>query len=369
MSDTRFMRQALRLAARGDTSPNPRVGCVITSQDGRVLATGYHQRVGMPHAEVEALRRLNFSAPGATLYVNLEPCAHHGRTPPCVEAILRAGIRRVVAGMTDPNPLVQGRGFQRLRDAGIEVVQGVLEADCLKLNEGFCKAITTGLPFVTLKQAASLDGKIATHTRDARWISSAESRSLVHHWRDLSDAVVVGVETVLQDNPQLTVRLAKQRTRRPPLRVVLDTHLRTPLDATVLNSEAPSLLLVGDHIEPQRLQTYRDKGIELQPLPLAQGRLSLPHAFVALYQRGVVYAFVEPGATLADALWRSGLVDRAYYFLAPRLIGGQTSPTLMGGMGFPRVDESISLHWESYRKVGDDLLVEVTPRPRPERKE
>lgn len=184
----------------------------------------------------------------------------------------------------------------------------------------------------------------------------------MHRWRAESDAIVVGVETVLQDNPLLTARPARKGKRRPPLRVVLDTHLRTPLQAHVLNGDAPTLLLVGENVPAEALQLHRAAGVDIQSVPLEQGRLSLPHAFAALYQRGVVYAFVEPGATLAAALWRVGLVDRAYYFLAPRLLGGETSPTLMGGEGVLSVREGISLQWERMQRVGDDVLLEVRPR-------
>lgn len=368
--DERWMRRALALAAKGDTSPNPRVGCVIV-HDGRLLSSGYHHRVGQAHAEVEALTPLNFSAPGATLYVTLEPCAHHGRTPPCTETILRSGIRRVVAAMVDPNPLVQGRGLELLRQAGLEVVVGVLEAKAQALNRGFIKAMLRRLPHVTLKLAATADGKTATRTGASRWITGPDARALVHRWRGESDGVLVGIGTVLKDDPQLTVRLSRPlpnaRERRPPVRVVLDSQLRCPLNARILEPDAPTLLVCGEHVPVERQQLFRARGIEVLTVPCqataAGERLDLVAAMTALLQRGLVYLFAEPGATLGAALLQAGLVDRCLFFYAPQLFGGVSAPGMLGGEGVAEVAESIRLQFERFRRVGADLLVEAVPLP------
>lgn len=362
MSDARYMRQALRLAARGDTSPNPRVGSVVV-KDGQVLATGFHARAGQPHAEVEALKKLNFSAPGATLYVNLEPCSHFGRTPPCTDAILRAGVTRVVAGMVDPNPLVSGRGFELLRSAGVEVVTGVLEAECQALNRGFVKAITTHKPYVTLKLAATADGKTATRTGASRWITSPDSRALVHQWRAHSDAVLVGVGTVLKDDPQLTARLERPVKRRPPLRVVLDTHLRAPAHAKVFSPDAPTLVICGENAPFEAEAALLAVGVQVARVPELDGHLELAKALELLYQRGVVYVFAEPGATLAAALMHAHLVDRCCFFYAPHLFGGQNAPGMLGGTGVEKVSDAVNLRFDQIRRVGPDLLVEARVVP------
>ncbi|UCF84800.1 MAG: bifunctional diaminohydroxyphosphoribosylaminopyrimidine deaminase/5-amino-6-(5-phosphoribosylamino)uracil reductase RibD, partial [Desulfobacteraceae bacterium] len=248
--DEKFMREALRQARKGlgRTSPNPAVGTVIV-RDGQILAKAYHRKAGLPHAEAEALSKLRGSAPGGTLYVNLEPCNHHGKTPPCTEAILRSGIERVVVGMKDPNPAVTGGGCEFLRRNGIKLTTGVLEQECRQLNEAFIKFATSGRPFVILKSALTMDGWTATSQGHSKWITSEKSRQFVHRLRDQVDAVMVGIGTILADDPCLTTRL-NRGLGKDPLRIIVDTHLKTPPNAKVLNhsSSADTLLVVGPHV-------------------------------------------------------------------------------------------------------------------------
>jgi len=360
MIDARWMQLALQLAARGRTSPNPRVGAVVV-REGELLATGYHRAVGQPHAEVQALSLLDFHAPGATLYVNLEPCAHFGRTPPCVDAILRSGIRKVKAGMMDPNPLVKGRGFQALRDAGVEVEEGILLAECQKLNEGFTKAITTGLPWVTLKLAATADGRTATRTGESRWITSPEARRQVHRLRSASDAVLVGIGTVLKDDPELTARFPGRARAAQPLRVVLDSRLRVPLEARVLEPDARTLLLTTSHAAPEKIDALRQRGVDVEIVPEVEGRIDLREALRVLTRRGIVYVLAEPGAELAASLVTEGVVDRYWFFFAPKLFAGLEAPGMLAGPGITRIDDAVALRWGQVRRVGPDLLVEAFP--------
>lgn len=360
MTDEQWMARTLALAARGNTSPNPRVGCLVV-RDGQVLSSGYHHRAGGAHAEVEALAPLQFRAPGATLYVNMEPCAHFGRTPPCVDAVLRSGVTRVVTAMVDPNPLVHGRGIERLREAGIDVVVGVKEAQARELNRGFIKAVTEQLPYVTLKLAATADGKTATRTGASRWITGPEARKKVHQWRAASDGVLVGIGTVLLDDPQLTVRLDRPSRRPPPVRIVLDSHLRCPLTARILDGEAPTLLVCGEQVPPERRAAFRARGAEVLAVPMDGPSLELRAALRALLQRGFVYLLAEPGATLGAALLQAGLVDRCAFFYAPRVFGGAAAPGMLGGEGVAEVSQAVQLQFESVRRVGRDLLVEAVP--------
>ena len=362
MSDEGFMKQALKLARRGRPSPNPRVGAVIV-KDGRVLATGYHRAAGKPHAEAEALAQLGFRAPGATLYVTLEPCVHYGRTPPCSETIVSSGIAEVVAGMVDPNPQVRGRGLTRLREAGIHVRVGILEAQCRELNRGFIKVMTTGLPYLTVKTAATADGKLATVSGASRWITSEPARRAGHRLRAESDAIIVGAGTVLADDPSLTARKGDHLQRRQPLRVVLDSTLRAPLEASVFTDQAaPTVVYTTGAAAARKRRMLEARGVEVEEVPGdGTGRVSIPAALRSLARRGVLYAMAEPGSTLAWSLARSGLVDRYWFFLAPKLFGGASAPSVVGGEGVRRVDDAVHLRWVRVRRVGPDILVEAVP--------
>jgi len=354
--DRRFMRLALRLARRGlgRTSPNPAVGAVVVA-GGVVVGRGFHRRAGLPHAEVEALRAAGVRARGATVYVTLEPCAHHGRTPPCTEALVAAGVGRVVVGTDDPNPRVPGDGTGRLRAAGIEVVRGVLADECAALIAPFRKHVTSGLPWVTLKLAASLDGRIATVTGDARWITGEDSRRYAHRLRAEHDAILVGAETVRRDDPELTCRI---RGGRNPLRVVLDGRLRVPAQARVLTTAgtAPTLVLTGRTAPAARLRRIAARGAEVVRLPDVDGRLPWRGVLRALGRRGVMSVLVEGGAAVAAAALRAREVDRLLLFVAPKLIGGDGVP-MVGALGVRRVARALRTGPLTVRQFAADLLV------------
>jgi diaminohydroxyphosphoribosylaminopyrimidine deaminase/5-amino-6-(5-phosphoribosylamino)uracil reductase len=358
--DEQFMGEALALAAqaRGRTSPNPMVGSVVV-RDGRVVGRGYHIKAGAPHGEAAALGDAGVQANGATLYVTLEPCCHYGRTPPCTKAIIAAGIRRVVAAMRDPNPLVSGQGLEELRQAGIEVKLPVLEAEAAALNEVFIKYITTKRPFVLLKVAASLDGKIATVTGESRWITNERSRLLVHQLRDQVDAIMVGINTVLRDDPLLTTRLPGGGGR-DPMRIIVDSRLRLPCEARVLTASTTASTLIAT-----TPQAPRDKRLQLEAagakILIVEGdgpRVPLGALLEQLGAMQVTSVLLEGGGELHSSALRAGIVDKVLFFLAPKLIGGRVAPPAIGGEGFARLDEAVTLERMHVRQLDDDLLIE-----------
>ncbi|MBO8141259.1 MAG: bifunctional diaminohydroxyphosphoribosylaminopyrimidine deaminase/5-amino-6-(5-phosphoribosylamino)uracil reductase RibD [Firmicutes bacterium] len=351
------MDVALALAARGHgtTWPNPMVGAVIV-HDGRIAGMGYHRRPGEPHAEVHALNDAGSLARGATLYVNLEPCSHHGRTPPCTEAIIAAGVRRVVAAIVDPDPRVQGRGIARLREAGIDVVVGVREAEARQLNEVYLKYKSTGRPFVLLKAAASLDGRIATVTGHSRWISGADARALVHRLRAVMPAVMVGIGTALADDPRLTARTDPPPPRQP-LRVVVDSLARLPPHARMLKVPGSTLVAVTKAAPAERLRRLERAGAKVAVLPDQDGRVSLPALMSELSRQGVAGVLLEGGATLNGAMIAQGLVDKVMFFLAPLLIGGRSAPGAIGDPGAQVLEEAPRLSDVTFEPCGADLLV------------
>ncbi|MBF0460169.1 MAG: bifunctional diaminohydroxyphosphoribosylaminopyrimidine deaminase/5-amino-6-(5-phosphoribosylamino)uracil reductase RibD [Magnetococcales bacterium] len=360
------MQQALRLASRaaGHTRPNPLVGCVIV-REGRVVGKGYHQRAGLPHAEVLALRQAGTAAQGATVYVTLEPCNHHGRTPPCTDALLQAGVKRVVAAMEDPNPLVAGQGLHRLLAAGVAVTVGVCQAEAAMLNQPFVTWITQGRPLVTLKMAASLDGKTATRTGESQWITGPLARQAVHRLRARHDGVLVGIGTVLADNPQLNCRL---RGGRDPIRLVVDSTLKMPLEAAILTASRTAGIWIAttEHAPAARRRALAQKvgerhdGQILLCRATPSGRVDLADLMAQLGQRGILSVLAESGATLSAALWEAGLVDRLALFLAPLLIGGRMAPGLLQGEGVARLAEAQRLTNLRVTPMGADLLLEGT---------
>ncbi len=355
------MRRALALAQRGYTAPNPMVGAVIV-KDGRIVGEGYHRRAGMPHAEIEALRRAGESARGATLYVTLEPCSHWGRTPPCADALIEAGVRCVYAAMQDPNPQVAGKGFEKLREAGIEVQVGVLEERARQLNEIFIKYHTTGMPFVTVKAAMSLDGKIATHTGDSKWITDEPARRLVHRLRARHDAVMVGIGTVLKDDPLLTVRLPRLREPLHRLRVIVDSRLCCPEEARVLHVEdSPTLIATTEAAPSEKIARLRERGVEVEVLPADAGHVNLHELIRVLAQRGVTGVLCEGGGTLIASLLAQRLVDKVVFFYAPRIIGGRDAPTAVEGEGYACIEGCLRLDRVHWRKVGRDMMVQAYP--------
>ena len=369
--ERRFLSRALALARRGlgRTSPNPAVGAVLV-RDGQVVGEGYHHRAGEPHAEVLALREAGEAARGATLYVTLEPCSHWGRTPPCADALIRAGVRRVVACTLDPNPRVDGRGFARLAAAGVEVALAgePFRERARRLNAAYEKHVTTGLPYVTLKVAMSLDGKIATASGDSRWISGEASRAMAHRMRARHDAVMVGVGTVLADDPLLTARPPGRPPARQPLRVVVDSEARTPPGSRLVASAgpgAPVLVATTTRAPAARADALRAAGAEVLALPPGpDGRVDLRALMAHLGGRGITGVLVEGGATLAGSLVASGLVDEVVAFVAPVILGGERAPSPVGGAGAARVAQAWRVaHWRVRAVPGSgsppDLVIEA----------
>ena len=350
------MREAIRAARHGlgRTSPNPAVGAVVV-RDDRIVAIGWHRQAGTPHAEIHALRMAGELARGATLYVTLEPCSHYGRTPPCVNAIIDAGISRVVAAMSDPNPKVAGRGFARLRDAGIEVAVGVCEAESRRLNEVFLKWITTGMPFVMLKTAMSLDGKIATATGQSQWITSEAARRRVHEWRNVFDGIMVGIGTVLADNPSLTTRLEFEG--RNPVRIIVDSSARTPLDANVVSDKkARTLIAVTEHAPQQKVDALIGRGVEII-VAGSEECVDLRRLMRELAAREITSIMVEGGGTLNFSLLKAGLVDKINAFIAPKVLGGRDALTGVEGEGFSTLQDAVELSDVSTEMLGGDILI------------
>jgi diaminohydroxyphosphoribosylaminopyrimidine deaminase/5-amino-6-(5-phosphoribosylamino)uracil reductase len=356
------MRRALELAARGwgRVSPNPMVGAVVL-HDGRIVGEGWHEGPGTPHAEVMALRGAGADlARGATVVCTLEPCDHTGRTPACTTALIDAGVARVVAAAGDPNPLVDGAGFARLRAAGVEVELGPCTTESRRLNEAFERHVTTGLPFVTVKQAATLDGKTAAVDGSSKWITGPDARADVQRLRAGADAIVVGSRTAIADDPSLTVRDARFGHARPPLRVMVDTQGRVAPDARLFDNAAPTLVATSERTSAHRVAEWTAAGAEVVTLDTEPtGGVSLLGLMTNLGKRDVQGVLVEGGATLAWGFVRDGLADKVVLYLAPRLLGGATAPGVLGGAGFSPVAQALPLEFSSVERLGPDLKVEA----------
>lgn len=352
--DSAWMAQALRLAERGlyTASPNPRVGCVLV-QGGNVAGEGWHERAGEPHAEIHALRAAGGAARGATAYVTLEPCSHHGRTPPCADALIGAGVARVVVAMQDPNPQVSGQGMAKLRAAGIAVECGLMEVAARELNMGFFARMTRGLPWVRSKIGMSLDGRTALANGASQWITGEAARRDVQHWRARSCAVLTGIGTVLADDAQLNVR--DMAVTRQPLRVVLDSHLRMPSGARILQGGGKTLIYAA---QGEQSAALRNAGAEISVLPDAAGRVDLEAMLRDLAQRGVNEVLVEAGSTLNGALLRAGLVDELLLYVAPQLLGDAARGIAQLGE-LTALEQRIDLDWQDIRQVGADLRILV----------
>ena len=361
--DDRFMARALELAARarGLTSPNPMVGAVVV-QHGVVVGEGFHRAAGAPHAEIEALAAAGSHARGATLYVTLEPCTHQGRTPPCAPAVVGAGIRRVVVATEDPNPLVSGGGLDVLRAAGIEIERGVLETHAVAVNRQFLTAVRERRPHVTLKAAATLDGKIADAQGASKWITGDAARAHAHHLRSEVDAIVVGIGTVLADDPALTVRL-EERWPREPLRVVLDSTARTPASARLIQGATPTraLIAIGADAPDDRVGALEATGAQLVRCPDGNGRVSVATLLAELFARDVRGLLVEGGAEVAASFVDAGVVDRVAMFFAPLIVGGRDAPPVVGGPG-RELKRALALGPLEVRRLGDDVFVEADVR-------
>jgi diaminohydroxyphosphoribosylaminopyrimidine deaminase/5-amino-6-(5-phosphoribosylamino)uracil reductase len=373
-TDEEFLREALDLARRGIglTSPNPNVGALIVSQDGEVAGTGTHTYEGLKHAEILALEQAGERARGATVYVNLEPCSHHGRTAPCADALIAAGVRRVVSGMPDPNPLVSGQGFARLREAGISVASGILADESQYLNEAFANYIRRKEPLVTLKTAMTLDGKIAPPPGESEnptalgsgsasggWITSEAARAHVQELRHQSDAIMVGVGTIIADDPLLTDRSGLAR-RRPLLRVIVDSRLRLPLESRLVHSGREDVLVVCSFAEEKRKQTLREHGIRVEQLPAAtmDGRPSLTSVMQLLGQLEITSLLIEGGAMINWAALHSGVVDKVFFYYAPKVLAGTGAIPFATTSGFRSLNDAAYVRGLRFHRFGEDFAVE-----------
>ena len=358
------MRRALRLAALGrHASPNPMVGCVLVSASGQTVGEGWHPKAGEPHAEVFALREAGERARGATAFVTLEPCSHHGRTPPCADALLTAGVRRVVCAMADPDPRVSGRGLEKLHAGGVEVSVGLLEAEARALNAAYIKHRETGLPWVVLKTAMTLDGKIATAAGDSKWITSPLSRLAVHRQlRDRCDAILTGIGTVLADDPSLTTRLTHKEGRNP-WRIVVDSRLRTPADARIVRQageDGRTILATTAGADPARQAALEALGCKMLICEAVNGRVDLADLLRRLGTRGdIIGVLVEGGGQLAASLLAHNLADRWLAFIAPKVIGGDAAPGPVGGMGIARMADAQAIKFRQIRRCGPDIVIDA----------
>jgi diaminohydroxyphosphoribosylaminopyrimidine deaminase / 5-amino-6-(5-phosphoribosylamino)uracil reductase len=372
--DEQYMRRVLELARQGTalTSPGARVGAVVVDANGEVAGTGFYTYDGVKHAEVMAIEQAGTRARGATLYLNLEPCSHQGRTPPCADAVVAAGVRRVVTAMADPNPLVAGRGFDRLRAAGIEVETGLMETESRKLNEDFARYILTRQPLVTLKSGMTLDGKIApppgeSHNPSALgasgatggWITSAEARAHVHELRHASDAIMVGVGTVIADDPLLTDRTGLPRRRRL-LRVILDSRLRLPIDSRLVKTAAQDVVVFCSFAEERRKRELEERGIRVEQTRLGSGdgRPDLRQIVARLGQMEITSLLIEGGALVNWTALASGIVDKVFLYYAPKILAGTGSVPFAAGAGFRRISEAAMVKNITLHRFGEDFAVE-----------
>ena len=355
-----YMSLALSLAklALGQVSPNPAVGAVIVKDDV-IVGQGYTRPPGSDHAEIVALKQAGEEARGATLYVTLEPCCHFGRTPPCTQAIISAGISAVYFTMNDPNPLVAGKGQAELHRAGIKTYVGQYAAEAAELNEAFMKYITTGLPFITVKLAASLDGKIATKTGDSKWVTGEAARKIVHHMRYVSDAVMTGANTIIADDPHLTVRLAVKGgiTHKQPLRIIIDGMGRTPPTARIFTETGKTLVVVGTSLPAESRSSLKTTGAEILELPSEAGVMDLKQLLKVLGERQVTSILVEAGGILLGSLFDAGLVDKVVAFLAPIIIGGKGARAAVAGKGVENLSDCSRLKRVKMERVGEDIMI------------
>jgi len=360
MNDEHFMQMALTLARKGQgfTSPNPMVGAVVV-KDGQVVGSGYHHAAGKPHAEVNAIDDAGDAAAGATIYVNLEPCNHTGRTPPCTRKIIQAGIDRVVVAMRDPNPDVTGGGIDYLKSRGLQVTAGVCQAEAQRLNEVFVKFSNTQRPFVILKCAATLDGRIATRSGDSKWITNEQSRSFVHHLRHSVDGILVGIDTVKADNPSLTTRLNSE-PGKDPVRIILDTHLSISAEAKVLrlDSDSDTVLVAGKKVDPKKRAAIEKKGVRVMEAPLSNSRIDMVTLVEQLGAMDITSVLIEGGGRVIASALKSGIVDKIALFYAPKIMGGDDGIPICRGDGPAAMKDCIQINDISVQRFGDDVMIE-----------
>ncbi|MBU5483642.1 bifunctional diaminohydroxyphosphoribosylaminopyrimidine deaminase/5-amino-6-(5-phosphoribosylamino)uracil reductase RibD [Clostridium sp. MSJ-11] len=356
--EEKYMKRALELAKLGEgfVNPNPLVGAVIV-REGKIIGEGYHEFFGGPHAEINAFNNATEDVKGAHMYVTLEPCSHYGKTPPCASSIIEKGISKVIIAMKDPNPVVSGRGIDLLKSKGIEVQVGVLEQESKTLNEVFIKYITTKLPYCILKTATTLDGKIATATGDSKWITGEKSREYVHQVRNKISGIMVGVETVIKDNPSLTTRL-KDRKGRNPIRIIVDSKGRIPLESKLLKEEGKTIIATTENISSDKCFKLEELGAEIIVTPLKNNRVDLKYLMKELGERRIDSILLEGGGTLNYSALKEGVVDKVMAFIAPKIIGGSSSKTSVEGDGIELMKDSIKLKNISLQRFDDDFLIE-----------
>jgi diaminohydroxyphosphoribosylaminopyrimidine deaminase/5-amino-6-(5-phosphoribosylamino)uracil reductase len=357
--EEKYMKKALEIAKLGEgyTSPNPLVGAVIVKND-KIIGEGYHEKFGENHAEVNTFLNASEDLSGADMYVTLEPCSHYGKTPPCAERIVKEGIKKVVIAMEDPNPLVAGKGIQILREAGIEVETGILKKEAEDLNEIFLKYIKDKIPFCILKTAMSLDGKIATYSRDSKWISNEKSRKYVHELRHRVSAIMVGIGTVLADDPMLTTRL-DVKEGKDPIRVIVDSKGRIPLESKVINSnsKARTILATTNKIPKHKKEQLESKKVEVVITPSKNGKVDLKYLFEYLGEMGIDSILVEGGSTLNESMIKEKLVDKVITFIAPKIIGGAKAKTPVEGRGFEYVKDAVVLGKIETKIFDEDVMI------------
>ncbi|MBV7276693.1 bifunctional diaminohydroxyphosphoribosylaminopyrimidine deaminase/5-amino-6-(5-phosphoribosylamino)uracil reductase RibD [Clostridiaceae bacterium UIB06] len=356
-----YMNIALDLAKKGEgaVNPNPLVGAVVV-KDNEIVGRGYHKFYGGPHAEVYALREAGEKAAGADIYVSLEPCSHYGKTPPCVEAIKKAGIKRVIVAMKDPNPLVAGRGINFLKENGIEVITGILEDEAKALNEIFIKYITSKMPFVILKTAMTIDGKIATFTGDSKWISGEESREYVHRIRNKVMGIMAGIGTIIKDDPLLTTRV-KEEEGKSPKAIIIDSKLRIPLEAKILGTvkEREVIIACTDEFDNDKKNALEQKGVRIIVTPKDGGsKVDLKYLVEEIGKLGIDSILLEGGGTLNFSALNYGIVNKIICFIAPKILGGQDAKTSVEGKGVEKIQDAIKVNNIEYKTIGKDLLLE-----------
>jgi len=352
-----FMNLAMDLAlkAKGRTSPNPIVGALVV-KNGRIIGKGYHEKAGLPHAEIIALDEAAAQAKGASLYVTMEPCVHFGRTPPCVDRIIKSRVKEVIVGMVDPNPLNNGRGIKILRQHKIKVQVGFLENELSRINEAFIKYITKRMPFVTVKVAQSLDGKIATYAGDSKWITSDKSRVFSHRLRQNYDAIMVGVNTILRDNPKLDVWFSK----RQPIKIAVDSQLSTPEGANIFSKNSQVIIVTLPSLPGQETENRKILGEKAKILEVREkaGQINLKDAMKKLAQLEITSILVEGGGTLIGSLFDEGLIDKVLFFISPKIIGGKEAISSVMGKGVVRIDKAVKLKEVKLKRIGEDFLIE-----------
>jgi diaminohydroxyphosphoribosylaminopyrimidine deaminase / 5-amino-6-(5-phosphoribosylamino)uracil reductase len=360
MNDTDYMKIALNLArgTLGQTSPNPVVGAVLV-KNGEIVGMGAHLKAGEPHAEVHAIHMAGEKAKGASLYVTLEPCSHHGRTPPCSDLVIRTGIKKVFVATTDPNPQVAGAGIDRIKKAGIEVEVGLLQDEARELNKVFFYNISTGLPYVTLKTAVSLDGKTATVTGESKWITGEAARNDVHQYRHQHDAILVGVNTIIKDNPFLTTRLSNGG--KSPIRVILDSQLRTPKNASVIHDDqSPTWIITSENADDTILTEFQEQGVKVIKMPGTHSKIQ--DLLKVLGEMGITSLFVEGGAEVHGSFLKERAFQQIITYIAPKLIGGKSAPASFGGEGIEKMAEAVDLIIKEVTLVGDDVKIIAEPK-------